>query len=427
MELPLTATVLNKRSGITIIGSVGDYHAQVDLTLADQSVVHPNVDENGSFVIDIDWGKAHGDILVKAMLPEHPELTNETILHVQAPEPIVTAVLSTQGIMRKLTGSVNQPGLFIEVHTPENTHPIEVLVDDHLEFELQIPIALRPEDLRVTALNPVTGAQMEVPVEIGVTTKTMTIPILTDDMINSYAAAAEGRRAASEAYDHSLMEKAAASESFVNSIVESITPNEDKRASAENDTAPKEPVLNRPEAVLDLDVVSDDDQVSIPEVNEAEAQGLNSVKPPVLVEQLQPTTMIQVEVLQPHYQVEVESVSEMPIEEPIDVEESEEDVVAIKDQVVALDLDPTEALENESSVVTQPNDVEFSDGDEQVATATGVAEVMHNGGIQMDQKIPEPRPKVTEEPNYSRTSRSQKKRKKGGLIAFLKRIFLRQD
>ncbi|MDR3241179.1 MAG: hypothetical protein LBT37_03285 [Lactobacillaceae bacterium] len=224
MEIPLTATALNKRNGITVIGSVGDPEAIVTINLTDDSTVQPNVDENGSFIAQLERKKALGEIKVVAMLRDDVNSRTETILHTVAQKPIVTAVLSTQGIMRKLTGSVNQPGLFIEVHTPENAHPIEVLVDDNFEFELQIPIALRPEDIRVTALNPLTGEHLEVPVELGVTTKTMTIPILTDEMITSYAAEAEHRRAAEEAHDQALMEKVAASEAFVTSIVETLQP-----------------------------------------------------------------------------------------------------------------------------------------------------------------------------------------------------------
>lgn len=454
MKLPLTATVLNKRSSITIIGSVGDYQAEIELTLADQSIVRPDVDENGSFVIDIDWKKAHGDIFVKAMLPEHPEVTNETVLHVQAPEPIVTAVLSTQGIMRKLTGSVNQPGLFIEVHTPENTHPIEVLIDDKLEFELQIPIALRPEDLRVTALNPVTGEQMEVPVEIGVTTKTMTIPILTDDMINSYADAAEGRRAASAAYDHSLMEKAAASESFVNSIVESISTNENtqNRAEAEDNQATKanspfeddmEPVVETSEAVLT------DNIEQVVKLNEIENK--DEVEDTIFVEQLIPNKTVQVEILQPSLVSVPEKMSEQEDGQLEDEDlENKQEVIDFEDENMAVEQKQVEEVEfedfedrvNSRSVdgndqedtvfESRTSEEEFSEGDEQVATATGVAEVMRDGDYKPDLKIPEPRPKEVknqeiDEPSYSRTQRSKAKPKKGGLIAFLKRLFSRKS
>ncbi|AEJ23202.1 hypothetical protein [Weissella koreensis] len=482
MKLPLTATVLNKRSSITIIGSVGDYRAQIELTLADQSIVRPEVDENGSFLIDIDWKKAHGDILVKAMLPEHPEVTNETVLHVQAPEPIVTAVLSTQGITRKLTGSVNQPGLFIEVHTPENTHPIEVLIDDKLEFELQIPIALRPEDLRVTALNPVTGEQMEVPVEIGVTTKTMTIPILTDDMINSYADAAEGRRAASAAYDHSLMEKAAASESFVNSIVESISPDENTQSRAELEEIQATEINSPVEPDMNQEIQSEPILATDFESSKMEDSTMFDDK---LITTIQ---TIQVEVLQPHF---IDSVKDTTVEPEKDAKFEDEELVPepeqdakfedeesvpepekdakfedeelvpepeqdakFEDEELVVDSEEDIEFEDEDTIVESESDIEFEDfedfedrnsnigdpnvvdGDEQIATATGVAEVMRDGDYQRDLKIPEPRPKETivpnnqetdgDELNYSRTKRSQEKQKKGGLIAFLKRLFFRQ-
>ncbi|MCM0583454.1 hypothetical protein H9L19_05900 [Weissella diestrammenae] len=240
MELPLTATALNKRNGVTIIGSVGNPDAIVTINLNDDSTIQPKVDANGSFIAQLERKKAFGDIRVIAVLRDDLDSRSEMTLHVVAPKAIVTAVLSTQGIMRKLTGSVNQPGLFIEVHTPENVHPIEVVVDENFEFELQMPIALRPEDIKVVALNPQTGEQIDVPVELGVTTKTMTIPILTDDMITSYAAEAEQRRAAEEAHDQALMAKAAASEAFVTSIVETLQPTptaiNEKAAAANKET-----------------------------------------------------------------------------------------------------------------------------------------------------------------------------------------------
>ncbi|MFL1695927.1 hypothetical protein ACJQWY_03815 [Weissella kandleri] len=407
MELPLTATVLNKRSGITIVGSVGDAKANVTVQLADQTLLTPEIDESGSFIVQVDWQQAHGDIKIVASLPDDPTTRNETTLHIEAPQPIVTAVLSTQGIMRKLTGSVNQPGLFIEVHTPENAHPIEVLVDDNLEFELQIPIALRPEDLRVTALNPVTGEQLEVPVEIGVTTKTMTIPILTDEMINSYAEAAEERRAASEAHDQALVDKAAASESFVNSIVEGITP------SSAAVTASI--VAENKQATEKADVPVDEVPVAAkaPETNGEATEVKASEQAPV-----EPVKVI-VEVLQPRQtQTQSSSTAEQEIaaseaEATPSVATSKKDEDMVRDEAVS------------ETLTTEFNLSDFDDGDEKSATETGVAEVLHDGGIKTNRNIEDPRAQTEPQTNYSRTSRNQevKPKKKGGFWNFLKRLF----
>jgi len=302
MEIPLTATALNKRNGITVIGSVGDPEAIVTINLTDDSTVQPNVDENGSFIAQLERKKALGEIKVVAMLRDDVNSRTETILHTVAQKPIVTAVLSTQGIMRKLTGSVNQPGLFIEVHTPENAHPIEVLVDDNFEFELQIPIALRPEDIRVTALNPLTGEHLEVPVELGVTTKTMTIPILTDEMITSYAAEAEHRRAAEEAHDQALMEKVAASEAFVTSIVETLQPHQ----------------LPVSEEVVESEPSVSEADLSEPETATSAALDLKTEEP-VVVETLEP--------VEDETAAEAEEVQEKPTSEAEVTVDSESEVV----------------------------------------------------------------------------------------------------
>lgn len=402
MELPLTATVLNKRSGITIVGSVGDAKANVTVQLADQTLLTPEIDESGSFIVQVDWQQAHGDIKIRASLPNDSTTRNETTLHIEAPQPIVTAVLSTQGIMRKLTGSVNQPGLFIEVHTPENAHPIEVLVDDNLEFELQIPIALRPEDLRVTALNPVTGEQLEVPVEIGVTTKTMTIPILTDEMISSYAEAAEERRAASEAHDQALVEKAAASESFVNSIVEGITPSSAAVASsivAENKQAGEQPAVPVDEVPV---------APTTPAASDEAAEVVTSDQVPT-----EPAKVI-VEVLQPR-QTKDQALS------------AKEPEIAISESAATSEKDDDRAKVEAASetVTTEINLLDFDDGDEKSATETGVAEVLHDGEVKVSRKIEDPRAYNKPQTNYSRTSRNQeaKPKQKGGFWNFLKRLF----
>lgn len=402
MELPLTATVLNKRSGITIVGSVGDAKANVTVQLADQTLLTPEIDESGSFIVQVDWQQAHGDIKIRASLPNDSTTRNETTLHIEAPQPIVTAVLSTQGIMRKLTGSVNQPGLFIEVHTPENAHPIEVLVDDNLEFELQIPIALRPEDLRVTALNPVTGEQLEVPVEIGVTTKTMTIPILTDEMISSYAEAAEERRAASEAHDQALVEKAAASESFVNSIVEGITPSSAAVASsivAENKQAGEQPAVPVDEVPV---------APTTPAASDEAADVVTSDQVPT-----EPAKVI-VEVLQPR-QTKDQALS------------AKEPEIAISESAATSEKDDDRAKVEAASetVTTEINLLDFDDGDEKSATETGVAEVLHDGEVKVSRKIEDPRAHNKPQTNYSRTSRNQeaKPKQKGGFWNFLKRLF----
>lgn len=407
MELPLTATVLNKRSGITIVGSVGDAKANVTVQLADQTLLTPEIDESGSFIVQVDWQQAHGDIKIRASLPNDSTTRNETTLHIEAPQPIVTAVLSTQGIMRKLTGSVNQPGLFIEVHTPENAHPIEVLVDDNLEFELQIPIALRPEDLRVTALNPVTGEQLEVPVEIGVTTKTMTIPILTDEMISSYAEAAEERRAASEAHDQALVEKAAASESFVNSIVEGITPSSAAVASsivAENKQAGEQPAVPVDEVPV---------APTTPAASDEAAEVVTSDQVPT-----EPAKVI-VEVLQPR-QTKDQALSAK--EPEIAISESE----AVSSAATSEKDDDRAKVEAASeTVTTEINLLDFDDGDEKSATETGVAEVLHDGEVKVSRKIEDPRAHNKPQTNYSRTSRNQeaKPKQKGGFWNFLKRLF----
>ena len=122
---------------------------------------------------------------------------------------------------------------------------------------------------------------------------------------------------------------------------------------------------------------------------------------------------------------------ELVVDSEEDIEFEDEDTIVESESDI--EFEDFEDFEDRNSNIGDPNVV---DGDEQIATATGVAEVMRDGDYQRDLKIPEPRPKETivpnnqetdgDELNYSRTKRSQEKQKKGGLIAFLKRLFFRQ-
>ncbi len=232
MQLPLVATALSNSLGTSLLGTVGDPKAIVTVTLPSGTEIQPGVDVTGNFVVAVSKKDSIGTATVVAVLPDDLDSWTKTEVELKAPKPIVTAIISTHGNTRSLEGSVNQSGLFVEVQVPEDPHPIQVPIDEHLEFKLPLPIALQPKDLKVTALNPLSGEKIDVKVELGVTTKTMTIPILTEDMIEDYARQAEMRRASKVAHDEALIKQVADKEAFVTSIIDTISVNSDAPAVA---------------------------------------------------------------------------------------------------------------------------------------------------------------------------------------------------
>lgn len=248
MQLPLVATALSNSLGTSLLGTVGNPKAIVTVTLPSGTEIQPTVDITGNFVVAVNKKDSVGIATVVAVLPDDLDSWTKTEVELKAPKPIVTAIISTHGNTRSLEGSVNQSGLFVEVQVPEDPHPIQVPIDEHLEFKLPLPIALQPKDLKVTALNPLSGEKVDVKVELGVTTKTMTIPILTEDMIEDYARQAEMRRASKVAQDEALIKQVADKEAFVTSIVETISVNSDAPEVPEKRRAQAESTVAEPEA-----------------------------------------------------------------------------------------------------------------------------------------------------------------------------------
>ena len=107
-------------------------------------------------------------------------------LVIDQPAPVVTAVISTQNGQRLLEGRVNQRDVSISVHFIGDEHVISLPIDNGLEFELVLPDDILPSQIEVHATNQKTGKTGRTVVGLGVTSKTVAMPALTDEMIAEY-------------------------------------------------------------------------------------------------------------------------------------------------------------------------------------------------------------------------------------------------
>ncbi|MDR3189610.1 MAG: hypothetical protein LBT80_00205 [Lactobacillaceae bacterium] len=326
MELPLVASALTNSLGASIIGTVGNPAAIITITLPDEVQIQPEVDASGNFIVQIDLKHSVGIAEVVAVLPDDLDSWTKIEVTMKSPKPIVTALISTQGNTRVLEGSVNQAGLYVEVLVPENPHPIQVPVDERLEFALPIPIELQPKDLKLSAMNPITGEKIEVPVDLGVTTKTMTIPILTDEMIANYSIEAEKRRAAQLAHDQRLMNAAIEKEAFVTSIVDTIVINSGATIEPQSVAEP----------------VSEASAAPVVEASQAEVvQPTEPVEPEVLT--LANSTPVVPEIMEPT-PVEPSAVEATP-----EVQTEEVETSAVEASAIEADADVVESTEPAAS------------------------------------------------------------------------------
>ena len=117
---------------------------------------------------------------------------------IELPAPVVTAVISTQGDKRLLEGRVNQAGVDVTVKL-HGADEIFLLVDKSLEFELELPTDTVPSQVEVRAKSRRSGKDGQAIVTMGVTTKTLAMPALTDDMIAEYVAQEKAAKEANEA------------------------------------------------------------------------------------------------------------------------------------------------------------------------------------------------------------------------------------
>lgn len=184
-KLNLVASTLTNSLGTTIIGHVAAENVVITVKYANNEVDTTTSDEKGSFVVKVPTKITDNEVTLTAMLPD--QSAKEVVsLVIDQPAPVVTAVISTQNGQRLLEGRVNQRDVSISVHFIGDEHVISLPIDNGLEFELVLPDDILPSQIEVHATNQKTGKTGRTIVGLGVTSKTVAMPALTDEMIAEY-------------------------------------------------------------------------------------------------------------------------------------------------------------------------------------------------------------------------------------------------
>ena len=187
-KVNLVASTLTNSLGTTVIGHVGQADAQIKIMYPNGAVDIVQADVKGDFIAKAPDDVLEGEIVVSAGVSTDPAKQESRRLTIDIPAPVVTAVISTQNAQRLLEGRVNQPEVDVTVRLNENDAPIDLLVDKNHEFELVLPQETMPHQIEVLAKSRLTGKTGTTKVSLGVTTKTMVMPALTDEMIADYVA-----------------------------------------------------------------------------------------------------------------------------------------------------------------------------------------------------------------------------------------------
>ena len=183
-KLNLVASTLANSLGTTVIGHVAIADVVITMKYASGQFETVTSDELGNFVAKVP-GNNGGEVTIEAELPDHTKKETLTLV-IEQPAPVITAVISTQKGQRLLEGQVNQADVSISVHFVGDEHVISLPVDKNLEFELVLPDEIVPSQIEVHATNNKTGKTGRTIVGLGVTSKTLAMPALTDEMIAEY-------------------------------------------------------------------------------------------------------------------------------------------------------------------------------------------------------------------------------------------------
>lgn len=197
-KVNLVASTLTNSLGTTVIGHVGVPAAVINVKYPNGKYDTVVSDNQGDFVTKAPAGVIDGKILVEAQLPGDVASKEAVTLTIDIPAPVVTAIISTQDNQRLLEGRVNQPDVDVTVKLNEEDDPVFLLVDNSHEFELVLPENTTPAQVEVIAKSRLTGKTATTKVGLGVTTKTLVMPALTDDMIAEYVAKEKEQQAAAQ-------------------------------------------------------------------------------------------------------------------------------------------------------------------------------------------------------------------------------------
>ncbi|MFL2019701.1 MAG: hypothetical protein ACTIMJ_04740 [Weissella hellenica] len=188
-KLNLVASTLTNSLGTTVIGHVATAGVVITMKYANGQFETITSDESGSFLTKVP--ASSGDkVTIEAQLPTQTSKEILTLV-IEQPAPVITAVISTQNGQRLLEGQVNQADVAVSVHFIGDEHVISLPVDEHLEFELVLPDDVVPSQIEVHATSNETGKTGRTIVSLGVTSKTLAMPALTDEMIAEYMRNAE--------------------------------------------------------------------------------------------------------------------------------------------------------------------------------------------------------------------------------------------
>lgn len=183
-KLNLVASTLTNSLGTTVIGHVATAGVVITMKYANGQFETVTVDESGSFLTKVP-SNSGDSVTIEAQSPT--QTSKETLsLVIEQPAPVITAVISTQNGQRLLEGQVNQADVSISVHFIGDEHVISLPVDENLEFELVLPDDIVPSQIEVHATSNETGKTGRTIVSLGVTSKTLAMPALTDEMIAEY-------------------------------------------------------------------------------------------------------------------------------------------------------------------------------------------------------------------------------------------------
>jgi len=183
-KLNLVASTLANSLGTTVIGHVATADVVITMKYVSGQFETITSDESGSFVAKVPANNG-GEVTIEAELPDHTKKETLTLV-IEQPAPVITAVISTQDGQRLLEGQVNQADVSVSVHFVGDEHVISLPVDKNLEFELVLPDEIVPSQIEVHATSNETGKTGRTIVGLGVTSKTLAMPALTDEMIAEY-------------------------------------------------------------------------------------------------------------------------------------------------------------------------------------------------------------------------------------------------
>ncbi|SCB96478.1 hypothetical protein [Weissella bombi] len=183
-KLNLVASTLANSLGTTVIGHVTTADVVITMKYASGKFETVTSDESGSFLAKVPTNNG-GEVTIEAESPDHTKKESLTLV-IEQPAPVITAVISTQNGQRLLEGQVNQADVSVSVHFVGDEHVISLPVDKNLEFELVLPDEIVPSQIEVHATSNETGKTGRTIVGLGVTSKTLAMPALTDEMIAEY-------------------------------------------------------------------------------------------------------------------------------------------------------------------------------------------------------------------------------------------------